>query len=96
MKKPMKASCPALVLEADPGCSRPNTWKLWSIEECQIACCATSSSYGHEGLTAIVLYDQDAAEDNEVSFREGDRVTAASGDWWEGTLLHGRRGLFPE
>ena len=47
-------------------------------------------------LTIIVIR-YDAAEDNEISFRVGDRITnieAASDDWWEGTL-DGQRGLFP-
>lgn len=44
------------------------------------------------------LRSYDAAEDNELSFKEGDRITqieAASDDWWQGTDLHGNVGLFP-
>lgn len=40
----------------------------------------------------------DAGEDNEISFREGERITEieeASPDWWEGTSPDGQRGLFP-
>ena len=40
----------------------------------------------------------DAAEDNELSFREGDRITeieAASEDWWQGKDKNGTVGLFP-
>jgi hypothetical protein len=40
----------------------------------------------------------DAAEDNEISFREGDIITeieAASEDWWQGKNSHGEVGLFP-
>jgi len=40
----------------------------------------------------------EAAEDNELSFVEGDRVTeieAASDDWWQGKDQHGNVGLFP-
>lgn len=40
----------------------------------------------------------EAAEDNELSFREGDRITgieAASDEWWQGTGPDGRVGLFP-
>ena len=40
----------------------------------------------------------DAAEDNEISFREGDRITeieAASEDWWQGKDKSGNIGLFP-
>ena len=40
----------------------------------------------------------DAAEENEISFAEGDRITnisAPSDDWWEGTAPNGQVGLFP-
>ena len=40
----------------------------------------------------------DAAEENEISFREGDRIThieAASEDWWQGRDPRGNVGLFP-
>ena len=40
----------------------------------------------------------DAAEDNEISFREGDRIIEiepASEDWWQGKDKHGNTGLFP-
>jgi drebrin-like protein len=51
-----------------------------------------------DGTVAVALYDYDAAEGNEISFSEGDRITnivAASDDWWEGTAPNGERGLFP-
>ena len=50
---------------------------------------------------AVLLTDldsYDAAEDNEISFKEGDRIThieAVSEDWWQGTNPHGNVGLFP-
>ena len=40
----------------------------------------------------------DAGEDNEISFKEGERIThieAASEDWWQGTNQLGHVGLFP-
>jgi hypothetical protein len=40
----------------------------------------------------------DATEDNELSFREGDRIAeieAVSEDWWSGRDQHGNVGLFP-
>ena len=43
-------------------------------------------------------YSYDATEDNELSFREGDRITeieAVSDDWWSGRDQHGTVGLFP-
>ncbi|KAI1787017.1 SH3 domain-containing protein [Ganoderma leucocontextum] len=50
------------------------------------------------GSWAIALYDYDAGEDNEISFKEGERVTqieAVSEDWWQGTNQLGNVGLFP-
>ena len=49
-------------------------------------------------LTTIYSCSYDAGEDNEISFKEGDRIThieAASEDWWQGTDQHGNVGLFP-
>lgn len=41
----------------------------------------------------------EAAEDNEISFAEGDKIihvdTEVSDDWWEGTTASGATGLFP-
>lgn len=40
----------------------------------------------------------EAAEDNEISFNEGDKITEiepASEDWWQGMNPHGNVGLFP-
>ncbi|CDZ97972.1 Drebrins and related actin binding proteins [Phaffia rhodozyma] len=47
---------------------------------------------------AVALYDYDAAEENEITFKEGDRIThidAVSDDWWSGTAPDGTEGLFP-
>lgn len=47
-------------------------------------------------MSSFTSYE--AAEDNEISFLEGDRITqieAVMEEWWEGTLADGRRGLFP-
>ena len=46
----------------------------------------------------MAAYSYDAGEDNEISFKEGDRIThieAASEDWWQGTDKNGSVGLFP-
>ncbi len=43
-------------------------------------------------------FSYEASEDNEISFKEGDRIThieAASEDWWQGTDKNGNVGLFP-
>lgn len=40
----------------------------------------------------------DAAEENEISFREGERIVeieAVSDDWWQGKMADGSMGLFP-
>ncbi|KAF0553048.1 Actin-binding protein [Gigaspora margarita] len=48
--------------------------------------------------SAIALYDYDAGEDNEISFKEGDIITDiefVTEDWWQGTTSNGGVGLFP-
>ncbi|CAE6507099.1 unnamed protein product [Rhizoctonia solani] len=51
------------------------------------------------GVIAVALYDYDAGEENEISFKEGDRIlqvdTSISDDWWNGTTASGATGLFP-
>lgn len=45
-----------------------------------------------------ILRSYEAAEDNEISFVEGDRIThiePASEDWWSGQDKQGHVGLFP-
>lgn len=40
----------------------------------------------------------DAGEDNEISFKEGDRIVNIeqdTDDWWTGDAPDGSRGLFP-
>ncbi|RXG47974.1 hypothetical protein VDGE_04401 [Verticillium dahliae] len=49
------------------------------------------------GRTATALFDYEAAEDNELGFRENDKITDIEfpdEDWWFGHL-RGKQGLFP-
>nr|ABO33305.1 AbpA [Aspergillus nidulans] len=49
-------------------------------------------------LRALVHYDYEKAEDNEVDLREGEFVTEiemVDKDWWLGSNAQGERGLFP-
>ncbi|KAL2840143.1 hypothetical protein BJY01DRAFT_218701 [Aspergillus pseudoustus] len=49
-------------------------------------------------LRALVQYDYEKAEDNEVDLREGEYVTdidMVDKDWWLGVNARGERGLFP-
>lgn len=44
------------------------------------------------------FHSYEAAEDNEISFNEGDKITEiepASEDWWQGMNPSGNIGLFP-
>jgi hypothetical protein len=53
---------------------------------------------GGSGKRAVISYDYEKAEDNEVELREGDYVTdidMVDEDWWMGTNSQGERGLFP-
>ncbi|EAW13569.1 putative actin binding protein [Aspergillus clavatus NRRL 1] len=49
-------------------------------------------------VRAIVQYDYEKAEDNEIDLKEGDYVSdieMVDKDWWLGSNVHGHRGLFP-
>jgi hypothetical protein len=53
---------------------------------------------GGSGKRAVISYDYEKAEDNEVELREGEYVTdidMVDEDWWMGTNSQGERGLFP-
>lgn len=50
------------------------------------------------GKRALVQYDYEKAEDNELELREGEYVTdieMVDEDWWMGTNAKGESGLFP-
>ncbi|KAL2178649.1 uncharacterized protein P884DRAFT_119621 [Thermothelomyces heterothallicus CBS 202.75] len=50
------------------------------------------------GKRALVQYDYEKAEDNEIELREGEYVTnieMVHDDWWMGTNSRGESGLFP-
>ncbi|KAI8854666.1 hypothetical protein BC829DRAFT_158831 [Chytridium lagenaria] len=52
---------------------------------------------GGDYREAIALYDYEAAEENEVSFAAGDKITHivfVSEEWWQGKV-NGAEGLFP-
>lgn len=73
------------------------------------AAAAVAHSYGDDathaaeepissGQRAIVVYDYEKAEDNEIDLREDEYVTdidMVDEDWWLGTNSQGDRGLFP-
>lgn len=46
--------------------------------------------------TVTALYDYDATEEGELTFKEGDIITVfdRSGDWWTGEV-NGQKGVFP-
>jgi len=53
---------------------------------------------GGGGKRAVISYDYEKAEPNEVELREGEYVTdidMVDEDWWMGTNAQGERGLFP-
>ncbi|KAF4998094.1 hypothetical protein FGRMN_3391 [Fusarium graminum] len=52
----------------------------------------------HGGYRAVIQYDYEKAEDNEIELVEGDIVTnieMVDEDWWMGTNSRGESGLFP-
>ena len=53
---------------------------------------------GASGQRALVQYDYEQAEDNEIELKEGDYVThieMVDADWWVGQNARGETGLFP-
>ncbi|KAL4923761.1 putative actin binding protein [Aspergillus undulatus] len=60
---------------------------------------ATSAGTVDSGeIRAVVQYDYEKAEDNEVDLKEGEYVTEidmVDKDWWLGLNARGERGLFP-
>ncbi|KAI9305350.1 hypothetical protein BJ944DRAFT_249125 [Cunninghamella echinulata] len=69
-------------------------------EEQHYAPTATATTHTEDlGHTAIGLYDYQAGEDNEISFKENQRITNiefVSEDWWQGLAPDGKTyGLFP-
>ncbi|KAJ5715696.1 uncharacterized protein N7483_012877 [Penicillium malachiteum] len=59
---------------------------------------ATVPDQSQGGFRAVVQYDYEKAEDNEIELREGELVTdieMVDEDWWLGVNVHGERGLFP-
>ncbi|CAO3642663.1 unnamed protein product [Cunninghamella echinulata] len=69
-------------------------------EEQHYAPTVTTTTHTEDlGHTAIGLYDYQAGEDNEISFKENQRITNiefVSEDWWQGLAPDGKTyGLFP-
>lgn len=59
---------------------------------------ASSAAGGGGGKRALVQYDYEAAEDNEIGLKEGEYVTnvdMVDEDWWMGENARGQVGLFP-
>ncbi|EON96868.1 putative amylase-binding protein [Phaeoacremonium minimum UCRPA7] len=73
------------------------------------AAAVATGAFGHQqaeesheaasgGKRAVIQYDYDKAEDNEIDLKEGDYVTnieMVDDDWWMGTNSKGESGLFP-
>lgn len=59
---------------------------------------APATSTASDGKRALIQYDYEKAEDNEIELREGEYVTniqMVDDDWWMGTNSQGESGLFP-
>lgn len=59
---------------------------------------APAQQAGGKGQKAVIQYDYEKAEDNEIELLEGQIVTdidMVDEDWWIGTNAKGERGLFP-
>ncbi|KAF2751025.1 hypothetical protein M011DRAFT_391415, partial [Sporormia fimetaria CBS 119925] len=59
---------------------------------------AAAAQSSDQGKRALVQYDYEKAEDNEIELREGEYVTdidMVDDDWWMGKNAQGETGLFP-
>jgi len=79
----------------------PNERELQEEEPARDRGAAVGVSVGGEGASskrAVVLYDYDAAEENEISLAEGQvvgEIDMVDEDWWAGRNAAGEHGLFP-
>ncbi|KAG0637958.1 hypothetical protein HOY80DRAFT_907008 [Tuber brumale] len=79
----------------------PNERELQEEEPARDRGAAIGVSVGDEGANgkrAVVLYDYDAAEENEISLVEGQvvgEIDMVDEDWWAGRNAAGEHGLFP-
>jgi len=77
------------------------TFGVGAVAGAAVGAAVASSGQGEAagaGKRAIISYDYEKAEDNEVELREGEYVTdidMVDEDWWMGTNSQGDRGLFP-
>ena len=58
----------------------------------------TQQPSANGGKRALIQYDYEKAEDNEIELKEGEYVTnidMVDEDWWMGTNTQGESGLFP-
>ncbi|KAJ5307148.1 hypothetical protein N7476_007804 [Penicillium atrosanguineum] len=58
----------------------------------------TVAGQSHGGIRALVQFDYEKGEDNEIELHEGEFVTdidQVDADWWVGVNARGEHGLFP-
>jgi drebrin-like protein len=69
-----------------------------AVAEESVGHVAEAHAQSSGGKRALVQYDYEKAEDNEIELREGEYVTnieMVDEDWWMGTNAQGESGLFP-
>lgn len=82
----------------DPGRAVAQTTAAAAMGETAVQDAAAATPGGTQNERAVAEYDYEAAEDNEVSLREGEIVTnidRVDPDWWVVTNEHGQSGLVP-
>jgi len=84
--------------ETGPDLARA-TSQAAAVSTVDAAAVATAHPGAHgSGKRALVQYDYEKAEDNEIELKEGEYVTnieMVDEDWWVGENVHGETGLFP-
>ncbi|KAI1166485.1 hypothetical protein F5B18DRAFT_648555 [Nemania serpens] len=104
-----KQSLPVRPIEQEVPRERDLPHEEESYDPRAAAVAVAEEQFGHEpvaqapagtsgGKRAVVQYDYEKAEDNELELREGEYVTnidMVDEDWWMGTNSQGETGLFP-
>lgn len=86
------------VQDEDPDLGRGAAQHIAAAEPTLPPVSKTASSAATSKKQAVAQYDYDAAEDNEISLKEGETITEidmVDESWWLGQNAQGQRGLFP-
>jgi hypothetical protein len=84
--------------EPEPEEEEPPVQPIASLSRAAETPVSAGAGAASGGKRAVVQYDYEKAEDNEIELKEGDYVTnieMVDADWWMGQNVAGETGLFP-